>query len=145
MGVGRRLRDTSLGDDDADEVMWCDIEGRVVASYSCRGSPHSGPAEHFVLVPFLDDDVFAPRDAQVDSRGRRGNDEGDPRSLTGKCQTHRTNLVRCITVRGYAVGPDDRDVDQPSQDGACSRAVSLHDVLDPVVQKLPAGQARTLE
>ena len=87
-GVGRGLGNAPLRDDDADEVMWCDVERRVEAPDPGRGGPHSGPAEHFVLVPFLNDDVLAPRDSQVDSRRRCGNHEGDSRSLTGERQTY---------------------------------------------------------
>jgi len=145
MGVGRRLGDTPLGDDDADEVVWCDIERWVEAPDPRRSRPHPGQGEHLVLVPFLDHDVLAPPDGQVDRGGRRGHDEGDPGSLTGERQTDRTDLVHCVTVRGDTVGPDDRDVDKTSQDGACGRAVSLYDVLDPVLQELPARQARTLQ
>ena len=66
MGVGRRLGDTALGDDDADQVVRGDIERRVEPPDPRRGRPHSGDREHLVLVPFLDDDVLAPLDGQVD-------------------------------------------------------------------------------
>ena len=143
--MGRRLGDAVLGDHDADQVVWRDVERRVEALDPGRGHPDSGHAEHLVLVPFLDDDVLAPLDGQVDRGGRRGNNEGDARPLTGQRQTHRTHLVRRITIGSNAISADDRDIDQPSQDRARCRAVSLHDVLDPVVQELPARQPGALE
>src|SRR5450631_402036 len=126
MSLGRRLCNTPLRDHGADEVVWGHIESRVEAPGPRRGRADPGEAQNLVLIPLLDDDVLSPGDGQVNGRGRCGDDEGDPGSLTGEGEAHRTNLVRRVTVGGYTVRPDDCHVDQTPQDGARRRAIGLH-------------------
>ena len=120
------------------------VKGRVIGERSVRGDGCATVAGHFVLRSFLDGNVVAVGDGQVNGAGGSGDVEGDAVLMGEHGEGVGANLVGGVAVGGDAVGAGDdaRDValaHQHAGGGVGDERGRYAQLL-----KLPGGEARAL-